>query len=441
MVAPKVGSDRRRRSRGCRSPQLGSASIVKATSGPPTRPSTRRSADGTLRPMAKRPLAIDATVEASRGPRPGEEAERRGRLISIYPDNLQVILDLAAGPLELGREAQTHGAIGLDHPTVSRRHVRLRFDPTLDAVWVEDLGSRNGTWAGGRKVGEEATLLEPDEVLRIGDVLMVLERGATLDQPEVKEVSQDAAPGRSMAMRRLRRELSRAAPDLSPVLILGATGTGKERLALEVHRLSGRSGRFIPVNCATLAAHLIESQLFGHVKGAFTGAQNDHEGLFVAAENGTLFLDEIGELPLDLQPKLLRAIQEKEVRALGSTKTSKVDVRIVAATHVDIGARAQAGTFRQDLYARLSLWQLRVPPLRDRRADILAFADRLHREWCEERGKVDPNLNFHVEAAERLVRQDWTENLRGLSRLVHELAVRPERGLIRPETLPAWVGR
>lgn len=389
--------------------------------------------------MAKRPLAVDATVEASRGPRPGEGPRRRGRLISIYPSNLKVIVDLGAAPVELGREAQVDGALGLDHPTVSRRHVRIRFDAPLDAVWVEDLGSRNGTWAGGRKVGEQATLLEPDEVLRVGDVLLVLERGATLDEPEVKEVSKDAAPGRSMAMRRLRRELARAAPDLSPVLILGATGTGKERLAHEVHRLSGRTGRFIPVNCATLAAHLIESQLFGHVKGAFTGADKDHEGLFVAAENGTLFLDEIGELPLDLQPKLLRAIQEKEVRALGSTKASRVDVRIVAATHVDIHARAQAGTFRQDLYARLSLWQLRVPTLRDRRADILSFADRLHQEWCEERGRADQGLNFHVEAAERLVRQEWSENLRGLSRLVHELAVRPERGLIRPETLPEWV--
>src|SRR5204863_5350836 len=140
------------------------------------------------------------------------------------------------------------------------------------------------------------------------------------------DVERSAVPGDALEIRRLRSRLSRAAPDLSPVLIIGETGTGKEQIAGEVHRRSGRKGPFIPVNCATLGEQLIESQLFGHVKGAFTGATSDQPGLFRAAEGGTLFLDEIGEMPRELQPKLLRAIQEREVRAVGSSKSEKVDV-------------------------------------------------------------------------------------------------------------------
>jgi transcriptional regulator of acetoin/glycerol metabolism len=383
--------------------------------------------------------SVDATVEASRRPTGDEGRVGHGRLYAVYPAGARIVVDLGPSPLILGRDPGPGATITIDHPTVSRRHLEIRWDTILDGAWVRDLGSRNGSWAGGIKVDERPTLLAADEVLRVGDVLFVLERGATLDEPGVPEVSSEAVPGVAMSTRRLRRELARAAPDLSPVLILGATGTGKERVAQEVHRLSRRPGLFVAVNCATLGAHLIESQLFGHVKGAFTGAQADHEGLFVAAKNGTLFLDEIGVLPLELQPKLLRAIQEKEIRPVGSNKTEHVDVRIVAATHANLAARAQDQTFRQDLYARLSLWQVAMPSIAERRADILSWIELLHRQWCKERDRESDRLTFHVEAAEALLAKAWPENLRGLGRLVHELAVRPDRELIRKESLPKWV--
>jgi DNA-binding NtrC family response regulator len=245
-----------------------------------------------------------------------------------------------------------------------------------------------------------------------------------------------------MSVLRLRSQLARAAPDVSPALIIGETGTGKESIARELHRLSGRKGDFVAVNCATFGEQLIESQLFGHVKGAFTGATTDQEGLFVAAQGGTLFLDEIGEMPLELQPKLLRAIQEREIRAVGSTRNVKVDVRIVAATHRDLVERARLGTFRQDLYARLALWQLQVPALRERRADVVRWARFLHAVWCEERKlSSDPGLDLHPDAAEALALLAWPENLRGMNRLVHEVAVLRLREPLRREHLPDWVRR
>src|SRR6185295_11015283 len=172
-----------------------------------------------------------------------------------------------------------------------------------------------------------------------------------------------------------------AATDPAPVLLHGESGTGKERIAGELHRLSGRKGRLIAVNCAALSRELVESQLFGHQKGAFTGATELHPGYFRAAQGGTLFLDEIGELSLEVQPKLLRAIQQGEVQAVGSTQPAHVDVRVVAATNRELQQAVNAGQFRADLYARLSLWELRVPPLRERRADLFPWIDRLHGRW------------------------------------------------------------
>jgi two-component system response regulator GlrR len=176
------------------------------------------------------------------------------------------------------------------------------------------------------------------------------------------------------------------------------------------------------------------------VKGAFTGADRDHPGLFRAAEGGTLFLDEIGELPKALQPKLLRAIQEREVHAVGSTKSSKVDVRIVAATHQDLAERARSGDFRQDLYARLVLWELRIAPLRERRADLLAWLEHLHRLWAEERKLSQRALELSSDAAEALLMGRWPENLRGLNRWVHEIASRRDADqAISREQLPSWI--
>ncbi|MEQ8982534.1 MAG: sigma 54-interacting transcriptional regulator, partial [Deltaproteobacteria bacterium] len=184
---------------------------------------------------------------------------------------------------------------------------------------------------------------------------------------------------------------------------------------------------------------LIESQLFGHKKGAFTGATSDQPGLFRAAEGGSLFLDEIGEMPLALQPKLLRAIQEKEIRSVGGTETEQVDVRIIAATHQDLVQRAKDKSFRQDLYARLALWQLEVPPVRERRRDVLSWVHRLYGAWREDRGMDEDRLDFDLEAAETLLLSKWSENLRGIDRFVHEIAARRPRGRLGINAIPSWV--
>jgi transcriptional regulator with GAF, ATPase, and Fis domain len=177
----------------------------------------------------------------------------------------------------------------------------------------------------------------------------------------------------------------------------------------------------IAVNCAALAPQLFESELFGHERGAFTGAHSAREGLFRAAQSGSLFLDEIGELPLELQPKLLRVLQEGQVRPVGGTTSSDVDVRVIAATNQDLRARIDSGSFRRDLYARLAWWELDLPPLRERRADILLWTYRFCVAWLKERSRND-ELGFAPDGAEAMLLHDWSDNLRGVQRVVHRLA-------------------
>lgn len=337
----------------------------------------------------------------------------------------------------LGREHS--GQVMLADPTLSRAHLELEWDEPSKTHVARDLGSRNGSSIDGVRLGQGWTPLAPGVVLRAGDVLFVYENSHTLAQADARTVSREAVPGRSLAAKRLRSELARAASDLSPALIFGETGTGKELIAGELHRLSGRSGAFVAVNCATLRPELITSQLFGHVRGAFTGAVQDHPGLFKSAEKGTLFLDEIGELPLELQPKLLRAIQEREIFAVGSTKGERIDVRIVAATHQPLQLKVEREEFRRDLYARLALWEIRVPPLRERRADVLSWVERFDARFRAERDAKTHALRFQPSAAEDLLRAEWKENLRGLDRLVRSISdVARETGVSRDD-LPSWI--
>ncbi len=388
------------------------------------------------------PVGVEETVESSRQALGGEgqASAAAARLLAVYPPDWEACIDLDDSPVVLGRAPDSTGMPPLVHRTVSRSHLRVEWDAAIDGHVVLDLGSRNGARVDGRRLSTGWAPLSSGSVVRIGDLLLVYERGRTLESPDGPGVDRDAAPGESLPMRSVRNRVARAAPDISPVLVLGETGTGKERLAAEIHRLSGRPGALVAVNCATLSETLIESQLFGHVKGAFTGASSDQQGLFHAAERGTLFLDEIGELPLELQPKLLRALQEREIRPVGASRTKTVDVRVVAATHRNLRERALSGSFRQDLYARLAMWQVELPALRDRRADVLAWLDRLHRAWQRQRQIDHPPLSFSADVAERLVLSPWTENLRGLDRLVHELAADAgARGPRRIEQLPGWV--
>jgi DNA-binding NtrC family response regulator len=340
-------------------------------------------------------------------------------LIVVHPEATPAV-KLALSPgLTLGRSPEPDTAC-IFHPSISRRHALIQTGMG-GILCLQDLGSRNGTRVNGQH-HELPVPLSVQTLVRLGDVLAVVDEVSSGNFGEDRVL-----PGASARMARLRALLDRAAPDPASVLIIGETGTGKERLAKEVHRRSGRTGPFVALNCAELSPQLIESQLFGHERGAFTGASAAQPGLFVAAQGGTLFLDELGELPLDLQPKLLRVLQEGEVRPVGSIHARKVDVRVVAATNRDLPVLVETEQFRRDLYARLSLWEMRLPPLRERRQDILCWIRVLLAAWNQERGVQTP-LVFLADAAERILLHPWLDNLRGLDRLVHRLAsANPDR--------------
>jgi len=243
--------------------------------------------------------------------------------------------------------------------------------------------------------------------------------------------------GRSPEMEKLYRIIAKAAQSTHPVLILGESGTGKELVARSIH-FSGpfRAKPFIPVDCGSLVPTLIESELFGYVRGAFTGAQQAKDGLLSIAEGGTVFLDEVGELPVDLQAKLLRAIQEKEIRPVGSTKRLPINVRILAATNRDLEQGVSQGNFRRDLYFRLNVLSLRIPPLRERRQDIplLAshFLDRMTRTSGQERTLSD-------EAMKAMLAYAWPGNVRELENCLERACARTTGPTLHVGDLPTAV--
>jgi DNA-binding NtrC family response regulator len=280
-------------------------------------------------------------------------------------------VELGKSPLILGRgdveSLRSDGAATLLEvvdPMLSRRHARV---VTMGAgeYLVEDLGSRNGTWVNGQSVQHER--LVDGSIFETGRTAWLFRR-APKGTPE--HVSSGPTRTFSPRMQALVAQLESLAPKSISLLVLGETGTGKEVFAREVHGRSGRRGKFVAVNCGALTGSLIESELFGHTRGAFTGASIDRTGLVAAADQGTLFLDEIGEMPLSLQVRLLRVLQEGEIVPVGATAPRKVDVRVVAATHRNLARMVEDGSFREDLYARLEGWALSLPRLVDRREDL-----------------------------------------------------------------------
>jgi two-component system response regulator HydG len=222
--------------------------------------------------------------------------------------------------------------------------------------------------------------------------------------------------GRSPEMEKLYRILSKVATSTHPVLILGESGTGKELVARSIHFNGPNAGKpFIPVDCGSLVPTLIESELFGYVKGAFTGANRAKEGLLAAAEGGTVFLDEIGELPLDLQAKLLRALQEKEIRPVGSTQAVPISARVLAATNRDLIAMVEQGRFRKDLYFRLNVVNIKIPPLRERRADIAVLAEHFLERLQRDTGV---HHSFSDDALRVMTAYDWPGNVRELENAI-----------------------
>jgi len=244
--------------------------------------------------------------------------------------------------------------------------------------------------------------------------------------------------GTSAAMERLRELVAKLAPIPSTVLILGESGSGKELVARELHRLGvNPAGPFVPINCAALPENLVESELFGHERGAFTGAVTTRKGAFEAAEKGTLLLDEVGELPLAAQAKLLRVLEDRAVFRVGSTRPVSVETRVVAATNRDLEAQVRGGEggFREDLLYRLNVHVIRVPPLRERRDDVAPLAERFLEETCRRFGVLPKRLSG--EARELLVGYDWRRNnVRELRNVVERMAVTAEGEMIRAEHIP-----
>jgi formate hydrogenlyase transcriptional activator len=244
----------------------------------------------------------------------------------------------------------------------------------------------------------------------------------------------DEIIGNSPALEFALAEVERVAPTDSTVLILGETGTGKELIARAIHNISARCGRpFIKLNCSAIPFDLLESELFGHEKGAFTGAVAQKMGRFEMADTGTLFLDEIGDLPLALQPKLLRVLQEQEFERLGSGRTHRINVRLVAATHRDLGEMVSRKEFRSDLYYRLNVFPVLVPPLRERREDIPQLATHFVEVFARRMNKRIDHISEGV--LDAFVSYSWPGNVRELQNLIERAVIRSNNGVL-PNTLP-----
>jgi transcriptional regulator with PAS, ATPase and Fis domain len=317
--------------------------------------------------------------------------------------------------------------------TVSRFHCEVLVRG--NTIVIRDCGSTNGTLIDGVRIREAE--IPPGTLVRIGGSALRVELG---EEPAFVEVSARTAfgelVGASVELRRVYAVLERLAGSDATVLVQGETGTGKDVLARSLHAASRRAERpFVAVDCGAIPEHLVESELFGHVKGAFTGASSDRRGVFEEADGGTLFLDEIGEMPLALQPKLLRAIESRSIRRVGGTGARAVDVRIIAATNRSLAASINDGSFREDLYYRLAVVEVRLPPLRARRDDIPVLANHFFRLFG---GSSDLPAEFIA----GLVGRGWPGNVRELRNYLERavslgtIAPRPAGALPPPSAPP-----
>ena len=244
----------------------------------------------------------------------------------------------------------------------------------------------------------------------------------------------DSIVGRRGGLRAILAQVEAVAPTNATILITGETGTGKEVIARAIHELSPRRNRnLVKVNCAAMPAGLLESELFGHERGAFTGAFNSHVGRFALADRGTLFLDEIGDMPLELQPKILRVLQEREFEAVGSTRTTKVDVRIVAATNRDLRQMVQDGGFREDLYYRLNIFPISLPPLRERKRDIPELVRHFVEQFAISMDKIVETIP--EETMRSMLNHSWPGNIRELQNYVARGVILSTDGVFEPAEL------
>jgi DNA-binding NtrC family response regulator len=328
--------------------------------------------------------------------------------------------------IRIGKDPSNH--LCIPDPTVSRYHCLIERRPR--GLLLRDLESTNGTQLGGHWI--ECAYLSPHVPFTIGDTTLQIEL-----EPAAGLAERAHILGHSVATTRLLASLPRVAGSPVTVLIEGETGTGKSLLAELIHRQGPRAEKpFVVVDCGAIPATLIESELFGHERGSFTGAVERHIGAFEAAQGGTLFLDEVGELPLALQPKLLRAIEERTIKRVGSTKPTRIDVRVIAATNRELREAVGAGQFRADLYYRLEAIRLQMPALRERQEDIPALIEQFAR-------RLQPGIGAAVlEDVQRLLaaRKDWPGNVRELRNAVEKVLVLGDLGTEPTASAPLPAG-
>jgi transcriptional regulator with PAS, ATPase and Fis domain len=374
-------------------------------------------------------------AETDEGTRPREDD---GRALPIASVNLTVTdgpdrgqrFELRRGSARLGSSPGCD--VRLSDPTVSRLHCEIVLEP--GRAHIVDRGSTNGTQVNGVPVRDAD--LPMGSVLKLGSTALRVEHGDELvSVPLSERVVLGGLVGSSVAMRRLYAIVERVAPSDATVLVTGETGTGKELVARAVHDLSSRADRaFVAVDCGAVSESLIESELFGHVRGAFSGAVADRKGLFEQAHGGTLFLDEIGELPLALQAKLLRALELGEIRRVGSDEPRLVDVRVVAATNRALSESINEGAFREDLYFRLAVVEVVLPPLRNRREDIPMLTRHFLKLFGAGEEAASPRL------ISSLMARGWPGNVRELKNFIQRLvALRGADGFVEPAGEPEAV--
>ncbi len=312
--------------------------------------------------------------------------------------------------------------VPFDDPHMSTKHAEIRIEGA--SAVVRDLGSAAGTELNGQPLHDTHVLAQGD-VLRMGDTLIVYARSAGAGEAPANAGPEPELTGASASVAAIRRSIDAVAPHGRTVVITGETGTGKEIVGRQIHRRSGRPGPFVAVSCGAFTEGLLASELFGHVRGAFTGAVQDQQGLFRSARGGTLLLDDVAELPLSLQPTLLRVLETWQVRPVGSTRDVDIDVRVVATTNRELLAMVQERLFRSDLYARLAQWSIRLPPLRERREDIPALTSALL-------GRCDaPDRVLAPDLQEALLLNDWPMNVRWLLNVLSIAAIVTPSGALQ----------
>src|SRR5450432_105362 len=388
-------------------------------------------------------LSIHADGKAGRaGPRPEpvlvlvlECGRPRAGSVRYRLSDLTVV-QLGRGADRRAEKAGTELTIRVPDKWMSSKHARI--EPSFGRWMLVDTESKNGSIVDGHTT--KRAVLTDGSIIELGHTLFIFfERMPILaEAAALLELTPDeGVPGLISLDPSWQHELDRIRQIASseiPMLVEGESGTGKEVLARAIHTLSDRNGAFVPVNCGALPENLVESELFGYKKGAFSGAQTDHPGLVRSADGGTLFLDEIGDLPPSSQAALLRVLEEHEVRAVGATVATPVDLRVVAATHRDLDEMVADQTFRHDLFARLAGFRIQVPPLNERRTDLGVLIGVLHaRVFATE------HPGFEIDAARLILRYPWPLNVRELEQALATAHVLAGTEVVRAEHLPDTV--